>query len=80
MDLSHWDANVDPEALEIADFLIVKMGGSDGGEIYLDPTFADRVQLGWNIDKPVLCYWMEGPYYWITTSDARTLDKTVMLQ
>lgn len=66
LDISHYDHTIDAEQLRgNVDFLIIKAGGSDGGTIYLDGRFAERVQMAHDIGVPAMAYWFTGPEYWL---------------
>ena len=78
LDISHYDEKIDAEQLKgNVDFLIIKAGGSDGGYIYIDNRFAERVQMAYDIGVPAMAYWFVGPEYWL--NQQYTLEKVTGL-
>lgn len=68
IDLSRWQERVDFQALAKAglDFVVLKCGGSETGELYTDPTFHNRVQQAYDEKIPVIgAYWFVGARYWL---------------
>lgn len=66
VDLSHWNSDIDfPALAKVVDFVILKAGGTDGGEIYTDSTFPARVQAAYDAGLAVGAYWFVGPSYWL---------------
>jgi GH25 family lysozyme M1 (1,4-beta-N-acetylmuramidase) len=78
LDISHYDHNIDAAQLKgNVDFLIIKAGGSETGQIYIDPRFAERVQMAYDIGVPAMAYWFVGPQYWL--NNQYTLEKVTSL-
>jgi len=66
LDLSRYNERVDFETLvSVIDFVTLKVGGSETGELYTDPRFAERVQQAYDACIPAGAYWFVGPGYWL---------------
>jgi hypothetical protein len=67
-DVSHWDAQrIAAIQKGDFDFLIGKIGGTDGGALYTDSTWPQVVQLAYDYDIPAFGFQFAGPIYWIKT-------------
>jgi len=67
LDLSRYDERVDFSQLaSVVDFATLKCGGSETGELYTDPRFAERVQQAYDVGIPAGAYWFVGPGYWLS--------------
>lgn len=68
IDISRWQERVDFDVLASAglDFVILKCGGSETGELYTDQTYHNRVQQAYDQKIPVIAaYWFVGARYWL---------------
>lgn len=67
LDLSRYDERVDfGQLASVIDFVTLKCGGSETGELYSDPRFAERVQQAYDAGIAAGAYWFAGPGYWLT--------------